>query len=511
VVILAAWVTAACADDEIQVYNGEIAEEGQWTAQHHLNYAFQGRTQPDFPGGLTPNHTLNGTPEFAYGVKPWFEFGFYVPWAIDHDGYHSNAAKLRTLFATPDADKREFFYGINFEYDYLMPKFSETRFGMEIRPIIGWRKDDYEFIINPIVDIGFGSKGDATFAPAARFARKWGEDFALAVEYYTDLGPIGAFSPLNQQLHSIWGVVDFKVGRFDIEFGVGHGLTRPGSDPWISKLMITTNLFDSAAEEPKMSGSLKKPMIAKAPKKKEEAESKMAPVVPYDFTGCYAGAYWGGTWTANLNTIDPRSSGGAFFDASFANSGNGGFYRVSFKETPITGGTVGCVREDAGTRFTYGAEAEGGYMRLHASAIDPYSTFFPDQLADDTVIGDWYAAVAGRAGWSAARAFFYGKVGAGLTDVSSTIVTFCAMAPCGSRSLSASYSAMRAFWEAGGGIEWAWTGNWTIKVEYLYLALNETYAACGPGVGTPGASTYCSNHTLEGVHSTKVGLNYKFY
>jgi opacity protein-like surface antigen len=70
---------------------------------------------------------------------------------------------------------------------------------------------------------------------------------------------------------------------------------------------------------------------------------------------------------------------------------------------------------------------------------------------------------------------------------------------------------MRAFWEAGGGVEWAWTGKWTIKVEYLYLALNEAYAACGPGVGTPGASTYCSNHTLEGVHSTKVGLNYKFY
>src|SRR5437660_1700269 len=70
--ILAVCATAARADDEIQVYNGEMAEEGQWTAQHHLNYAFQGRTQPDFPGGLVPNHTLNGTPEFAYGVAPWF-------------------------------------------------------------------------------------------------------------------------------------------------------------------------------------------------------------------------------------------------------------------------------------------------------------------------------------------------------------------------------------------------------------------------------------------------------
>src|SRR5215467_6212892 len=75
------------ADDEIQVYNGEIAELGKWTGQHHFNYALVGRTQPDFPGGLVPNHTLNATPEFAYGVTNWFEAGFYVPWAIDKDGY----------------------------------------------------------------------------------------------------------------------------------------------------------------------------------------------------------------------------------------------------------------------------------------------------------------------------------------------------------------------------------------------------------------------------------------
>jgi opacity protein-like surface antigen len=510
--VVSAVPTAALADDEIQVYNGEIAEEGQWTAQHHLNYAPQGRTQADFSAGLVPNHTTNGTPEFAYGVTPWFEFGFYVPWAIDKDGYHSDGAKLRTLFVTPDAAKREFFYGINFEYDYFMPKFSETRFGMEIRPIVGWHFGDYEFIVNPIVDVGFGSKGDATFAPAARFARNWGEDFALAVEYYTDLGPIGAFPALNQQLHSIWGVVDFKVGRFDIEAGIGRGLTSPGSDPWITKLMITTNLFDSPAEEPEMSGGLKKPMIAKAPKKKEAAvESKAAAVVPYDFTGCYGGAYWGGTWVADIKATDPRSTGGAFFDAPFANPDDGGLYRVPFKETPITGGTASCLREDRTTRFTYGADAEAGYMRLHARGLDLYSTLFNDQLVDDTVIGDWYGSVAGRVGWSASRAFFYGKVGAGITNIRSSIASFCAMAPCGAHSFDASYSNTRAFWAAGGGIDWAWTGNWTIKMEYLYLGLNEIFAVCGAGVGEPGASTYCSNHTLEGVHTTKVVLSYKLF
>ena len=86
---------------------------------------------------------------------------------------------MRTLFVTPDAEKKSFFYGINFEYDYTTPPFSQTRFAMEIRPIIGWRNPQWEFIVNPIVDAGFGKYGEADFAPAARLARKLAEDTFL--------------------------------------------------------------------------------------------------------------------------------------------------------------------------------------------------------------------------------------------------------------------------------------------------------------------------------------------
>ena len=235
---------AAHAVDEIQVYNAEIAEVGQWTLQQHLNYAINGRKEPDFPGGLIPHHALNGTPELAYGVTDWLEFGWYAPFAVDQNGdFHSGGAKFRTLFVTPNAAKREVFYGVNFEYSYATPLFSETRFNMEIRPIIGWRKGDWEFIVNPIVDIGFGNNGDTDFAPAARLARKLKEDLSIGVEYYTSLGPIGNFLPLAEQQHNIYGVVDFKVGQFDVNFGVGYGLTG-GSDRWMTKLIVGTDLND---------------------------------------------------------------------------------------------------------------------------------------------------------------------------------------------------------------------------------------------------------------------------
>src|SRR5262244_4656705 len=95
-VVLLASASAAFADDEIQIYNAQIAAVGQWTLQQHLNYTFNGRKEPDFPGGLVPNHALNGTPEFAYGLTDWFELGWYAPWAIDENQrFLSNFFKFR--------------------------------------------------------------------------------------------------------------------------------------------------------------------------------------------------------------------------------------------------------------------------------------------------------------------------------------------------------------------------------------------------------------------------------
>jgi hypothetical protein len=236
--------TSARAVDEIQVYNAEIAKPGQWTLEQHFNYAIDGRKTPDFPNGLVPNHALNGTPELAYGVTDWYEMGWYTPFAVDQDGrFFSDGFKFRHLFVVPDAAKRNFFYGVNFEFSYATPPFSQTKYNLEIRPIIGVRNGDYEFIVNPIVDLGFGHDGDAEFTPAARLARKLKDDLSIGLEYYTDLGPIGHLLPLGQQQHNIYGVVDFKVGQFDVNFGIGYGLTG-SSDRLMTKLIIGTELND---------------------------------------------------------------------------------------------------------------------------------------------------------------------------------------------------------------------------------------------------------------------------
>jgi hypothetical protein len=227
----------AKATDEIQVYNAGIAAPGQFTIQQHLNYVPLGVREPPFPGGLISHGSINGTPEFAYGVTDWWEVGLYLPFAIEGQQFLSDAFKLRTLFVSPNAEQRNFFYGVNFEFSNTMPRFSQSRFGLEIRPIIGVRNADWEFIVNPIVDVNFGRYGKADFAPAARVARKLAPDTFVGLEYYADFGEIGNFSRLADQQHTLFAVTDFKAGVFDVDFGVGYGLT-PASDRWVVKTII---------------------------------------------------------------------------------------------------------------------------------------------------------------------------------------------------------------------------------------------------------------------------------
>jgi hypothetical protein len=244
VVVIAVFVSARTAfgadqvHDEIQVYNAEIASVGQWTYQQHLNYAAVGQNQPEVSGGFSSNHALQGTPEFAYGITDWWEAGFYLPFAVSGEGqFLSDGAKIRSLFVVPDAAKRSFFYGINFELGYELPRFSSTPWGLEIRPIIGVHNTEWEFIVNPIVDVSFGAGGEADFAPAVRLARNLGEDRFIGLEYYADFGKIGSFLPLQQQNQQLFAVTDFKINKIDVELGAGYGFT-PGSDRFALKAIL---------------------------------------------------------------------------------------------------------------------------------------------------------------------------------------------------------------------------------------------------------------------------------
>ena len=71
-------------------------------------------------------------------------------------------------------------------------------------------------------------------------------------------------------------------------------------------------------------------------------------------------------------------------------------------------------------------------------------------------------------------------------------------------------SSTKAGWTVGGGVEYAFTPNWTVKGEYLYENFGHVNSA--PGFFLPGVATAFNNSNRSiNVNIVRVGLNYKFW
>ncbi|HXE65220.1 MAG TPA: hypothetical protein VN519_16870 [Bryobacteraceae bacterium] len=241
--LAAPWI-ASGQTDEIQVYDGEIAEKGIFNLTWHNNFTPVGPKTPAFPGALVNNHNLNGVTEWAYGVTDWFEAGLYLPlYSIsDARGPSINGGKIRLLFAIPHAAERKFFYAANFEFSYNSRHWDDRTYTSEIRPIIGVHLKPWDFIVNPILDNSwYGGFKSLDFAPATRIAYNFNPKWAVAVEHYADYGRLRDFDSAHDQFHQIWGVFDHDAKFAHIEAGFGIGVTA-GSDKLTLKLMFSRDL-----------------------------------------------------------------------------------------------------------------------------------------------------------------------------------------------------------------------------------------------------------------------------
>ncbi|HEV7137654.1 MAG TPA: hypothetical protein VGN43_13540 [Steroidobacteraceae bacterium] len=245
--LAAALLFAACGParaqtDEIQVYDAAIAAPGVFNLTLHDNFTPSGGAVPVFPGAIVPQHSLDGVPEWAYGVSDWLEAGLYLPlYSVTGNGaVLVNGFKLRALFVRPHAAEQPFFYGINFEFSYNAPHWDPHRYTAEIRPIIGWHIGRVDLILNPILDNDWDGFGRLDFAPASRLAWHASRTWAVAAEEYDDFGPVEHFRAAREQQHQFFGVLDY-YGAVSVEAGVGFGLTA-ATDHRIVKLILSRDL-----------------------------------------------------------------------------------------------------------------------------------------------------------------------------------------------------------------------------------------------------------------------------
>jgi hypothetical protein len=241
---LALSATAAAQTDEIQVYDGGLAETGVFNLTLHTNFIASGITEPAFPGAVVADKSLNGVPEWALGVTRWLELGLYLPvYSRDNSmGWGIDGFKPRVLVAVPNADDRMFVYGVNFEFSVNRKRWDQRRYTSEVRPIVGWHLQSFDIIFNPIVDTSYDGLKNLDFAPSTRIAYKKSPRLSVAAEEYADYGPLKGFYPSGSQGHQLFGVVDFALGHgIDIEAGIGFGLTD-ATDSRTFKLILSHDL-----------------------------------------------------------------------------------------------------------------------------------------------------------------------------------------------------------------------------------------------------------------------------
>jgi outer membrane immunogenic protein len=252
-----------------------------------------------------------------------------------------------------------------------------------------------------------------------------------------------------------------------------------------------------------------------------------ADLPPYvNWTGCYIGGYIGGAFSERDTTFTDlgnntfRAYSGGIVAGRAENPHS---WDVGSNSSVIGGGTVGCNYQPMGSPLLVGIEGEAGYMKLKGSAFDPFRSPTVGAVTPDVLgtakTGDWYGMVTARLGYSWGSVMTYVKGGVAFLQVQGSVVDACNNTGSGCGNwLIATTSSSDTFTAGtlGAGAEWAFAGNWSLKAEYMYIGLGDTHTitTCGvattPAGATVGGGAFCFNHDFGGVHTAKVGVNYRF-
>jgi outer membrane immunogenic protein len=205
----------------------------------------------------------------------------------------------------------------------------------------------------------------------------------------------------------------------------------------------------------------------------------------FSWTGFYLGGNIGGAW-AHRDVTD------TFFGVNFNNGNDKGVF--------IGGGQVG-----------YNWQVGYGVLGIEAdfdgvANNNNTGTVFIPALGPVQVTSNnrWITTVAARFGVTNGNWLFYGKAGGGWVGNEDFTVTNLRTGS----SFNISNDNSNSGWLVGAGIEWAFAANWSAKVEYNYLGLeNRTFIVPAGSPFFPGDTFTRSNRNLQMV---KAGINYRF-
>ena len=223
-------------------------------------------------------------------------------------------------------------------------------------------------------------------------------------------------------------------------------------------LTACAGLLAAAVASPSFAADLARPPIYKAP---------AAPyIVPFSWSGFYVGVNGGYGWGTSDWTIEATALSTGDFDV------NGALVGVTLGYNLQTGNWV------------WGVEGD-----LDASWIKGTETTFCALPGCETR-NDWLATGRARIGyaWNRFLPYITGGIAAGDIKMTTPALT--------------SETDTQVGWTAGAGVEWAFTGAWSAKFEYLYADLG-TATCDAVTCGTP------MDVSLK-LNLIRAGINYRF-
>jgi outer membrane immunogenic protein len=241
------------------------------------------------------------------------------------------------------------------------------------------------------------------------------------------------------------------------------------------------------------------------------------PPVYFSWTGFYIGLNAGYGWTnSDIGLSGSQGAvpffGDTLFAAMLAN-GSG-----SARDQAFTGG----IQLGYNVQFSsivVGLEGDFNSLRTDATrqitAEDPNPNFLVPFTFTDSVSTNWIATIRPRIGLTTGPALFYVTGGLALTNFKYDH-NFTATSGTITALESASVSKTKAGWTVGGGVEWAFAGNWSVKGEYLYADFGSVSSSSVPIQLPPLPPPVITSTTTLGhsadliVQTVRIGINYRF-
>jgi outer membrane immunogenic protein len=248
------------------------------------------------------------------------------------------------------------------------------------------------------------------------------------------------------------------------------------------------------------------------------------PVVVDNWTGFYIGINGGYSWGRSRTDVNffNTATGAAIIPP--AGSVTSGDFDV---EGGLFGGQIG-YNWQVSPSWVLGLEADAQWSGQRGSAAflcattpliggvcTPGVTATPPGFAGVAVAVDtdleWFGTFRARAGWlvtPSVLAYVTGGLAYGELTTSGAAV---AVTPAGlAIAAAASNSQIRAGWTVGGGLEASFGGNWSGKLEYLYMDLGtiDTTVAVVTGPAPIGVGANVSSRFTD--HIFRAGINYRF-